>query len=111
MAHFAEINEHNTVVRVLVIPDEQQHRGQEYLANDLGLGGVWIQTEVDNSIRGRYAGIGDFYDDINDVFIETQPYPSWTLDENFKWQAPVARPEIGSWYWDEAELNWVEIII
>ena len=68
MAHFAEINENNIVIRVLVVPDEQEHRGQEFLANDLGLGGTWIQTSYNNRIRGKYAGIGDKYDAENDVF-------------------------------------------
>ena len=38
MAHFAEIDGNNIVVRVLVVPNDQESRGAEYLANDLGLG-------------------------------------------------------------------------
>ncbi len=68
MAHFAEIDEQNTVIRVLVVPNEQEHRGQEFLANDLGLGGTWIQTSYNANIRGKYAGIGDKYDAENDIF-------------------------------------------
>jgi hypothetical protein len=68
MAHFAEIDEQNTVIKVLVVPNEQEHRGQEFLANDLGLGGTWIQTSYNANIRGKYAGIGDKYDAENDVF-------------------------------------------
>ena len=41
MAHFAQIDSNNVVVNVLSVPDEQQHRGQEYLANNVGLGGTW----------------------------------------------------------------------
>jgi len=69
MAHFAQVDENNTVVRVLVVPDEQEHRGNEYL-NELGLTGNWIQTSFNNQIRGKFAGSGDIYDSINDVFIE-----------------------------------------
>jgi hypothetical protein len=69
MANFAEIDLSNKVVRVLVVPDNEEHRGQEYLAQDLGLGGKWIQTSYNNKIRGKFAGVGDSYDEENDLFI------------------------------------------
>jgi hypothetical protein len=69
MAHFAEIDNDNKVVRVLVVDNSQEHRGQEFLANDLGLGGTWIQTSYNANIRGKFAGIGDTYDEVNDVFV------------------------------------------
>lgn len=84
MAHFAEIDENNIVTRVLVVADEQEHRGQEFLANDLGLGGFWIQTSYNNNIRKNYAGIGYTFDPVRDAFIAPQPecHPeSITLDE------------------------------
>lgn len=68
MAYFAEISEFNKVTRVLSVPDEQEHRGQEFLADDLNLGGTWIQTSYNGNIRGKYAGIGDIYDPVDDVF-------------------------------------------
>ena len=69
MAHFAEIDENNIVTRVLVVANEQEHRGQEFLANDLGLGGFWIQTSYNNNIRKNYAGIGYTFDPVRDAFI------------------------------------------
>ena len=72
MAHFAQI-ENGLVVRVLVVPNEQEHRGQEFLANDLGLGGHWIQTSFNANFRGKFAGIGDTYDENLDVFIANEP--------------------------------------
>lgn len=69
MAHYAELSDKKIVTRVLVVPDEQEHRGQEYLANDLGLGGRWIQTSYNGNIRGKFAGIGDLYDPVADVFL------------------------------------------
>ena len=108
MAHFAEINNDNTVIRVLVVDNSIEHRGADFLANDLGLGGTWVQTSYNNNIRKQYAGIGFTYDAINDVFITPQPYPSWLLDENFNWQAPTPRPAEGRWYWDEETTSWVE---
>jgi hypothetical protein len=67
MAHFAQI-ENNIVTQVLVVDNAQEHRGQEFLANDLGLGGTWVQTSYNGNIRGKYAGIGDIYDPVDDVF-------------------------------------------
>jgi hypothetical protein len=68
MAHFAEINSNNVVLRVLVVSNEQEHRGQDFLANDCGLGGTWIQTSYNGNIRGKFAGEGDIYDEVNDEF-------------------------------------------
>jgi hypothetical protein len=69
MAHFAEIDKDGFVLRVLVVDNSQESRGQEFLAEDLGLGGTWIQTSYNANIRGKYAGIGDRYDEEKDEFI------------------------------------------
>jgi hypothetical protein len=68
MAHFAEIDSNNVVLRVLVVADEHEHRGQEFLADDCSLGGTWIKTSFNANIRGKFAGIGDIYDEVNDEF-------------------------------------------
>jgi hypothetical protein len=109
MAHFAKI-ENDLVVEVLVVHNDLEHRGADFLANDLGLGGTWIQTSYNGNIRKQYAGIGYTYDAVNDVFIALQPYPSWSLDENFDWQAPTPMPTEGMWYWNEEELTWKEVV-
>lgn len=110
MAHFAEIDQNNIVIRILVVPDEQEHRGQEFLANDLNLGGTWIQCSYNNKIRKQYPGPEFSYDPIADVFIRPRPYDSWLLDENYDWQAPIPYPNDGQQYiWNESILNW-EII-
>ena len=67
MAHFAEIDSNNKVLRVLVVDNSEEHRGQDFLANDLGLGGTWIQTSYNNNFGGKYAGIGDTWDGTNFV--------------------------------------------
>ncbi len=107
MAHFAELDANNTVVRVLVVPDEQEHRGHDFLANDLKLGGTWLQTSYNNKIRKQYAGIGFTYDADADVFVAPQPFNSWSLDENHDWQPPTPMPT--EYAWDEDELAWVEV--
>lgn len=68
MAHFAELDSDNKVIRVLVVANEHEQRGQEYLADDCGLGGTWKQTSYNGNIRGKYAGVGDIYDEVNDEF-------------------------------------------
>lgn len=68
MAHFAEIDKDSIVLRVVVVPDEEEHRGHEFLAEDLRLGGTWVQTSYNASMRGKFAGIGDFYDKEEDEF-------------------------------------------
>jgi len=65
MAHFAEIDSSNKVIRVLVVPNEFEDRGQDYLANEIGLGGTWIKTSYNANFGGKYAGIGDTWDGIN----------------------------------------------
>jgi hypothetical protein len=65
MAHFAEIDSNNIVLRVLVVDNEQEHRGQEFLAEDLGLGGTWVQTSYNANFGGKFAGIGDTWDGTN----------------------------------------------
>lgn len=107
MAHFAEIDANNTVIRVLVVPDEQEHRGQEFLATDLGLGGTWIQTSYNNRIRKQFAGIGFTYNHAADVFISPQPALWFALNENFDWVCPEGiNPENGLPYTlDELQLK------
>ena len=68
MAHFAEIK-NGKVVQVLVVPNEEESRGQEFLAEDLGLGGTWVQTSYNATIRGKFAAIGDIYDSKKDEFV------------------------------------------
>jgi hypothetical protein len=121
MAHFAEIDESNTVVRVLVVPDAQEGRGQEYLADDLGLGGTWKKTSYNTQggvhslggtpYRKNYAGIGYTFDAVKDAFIAPKPYASWVLDEaTCNWEAPVAMPTDDKMYrWDEETTNWIEV--
>jgi hypothetical protein len=73
MAHFAEIDENSIVTRVLVVANDLEHRGAEFLAEDLGLGGTWVQTSFNANFRYNFAGIGYTYDPIDDAFIAPMP--------------------------------------
>lgn len=118
MAHYAEIDENNVVIRVLVVPDNQEHRGHEYMANDLGLGGTWVKTSYNTNggvhlnggtpFRKNYAGVGYKFDSTRDAFIPPKPFESWVLDEETCcWKAPVAYPTDGLMYeWNENLVDW-----
>lgn len=125
MAHYALLDKNNIVIQVIGGVDEN------IIQTDLdgtqvgGTSEAWEQfyatrswlnaasckrTSYNNNIRKQYAGIGYSYDPVNDVFIAPQPYPSWSLDDNFDWQAPTPMPTDGKIYtWNESELNWEEV--
>ena len=109
MAHFAELDNNNMVLRVLVVPDEQEHRGQQFLADDLNLGGRWIQTSYNGNIRGRFAGPGYNYDPTLDIFISPQPASWYVLDGNHDWFCPThLNPSTGE-PWTPDELLLIEL--
>jgi len=86
MAHFAEIDSEGTVLRVLVVDNYQEHRGQDFLANDLGLGGTWVQTSYNDNIRKRFAGVGFKYDAELDAFIAPKCHEEAIFDrDNVEW--------------------------
>ena len=117
MAHFAELNENNEVLRVVVVHNaelldesgnESEQKGIDFCVNLFG--GRWVQTSYNGTMRKNYAGIDFTYDPVNNWFFAPQPFASWTLDENAQWQAPVAYPTDEKFYsWDEATLSWKEI--
>lgn len=109
MAHFAEIDDNNIVLRVLVVPDNQEHRGQDFLANDLALGGTWVQTSYNNKIRKKFAGVGYKYNADADVFISPQPAAWFVLNEEHDWYCPAnINPETGIEY-TENELLLIQL--
>ena len=108
MAHFAEIDSDNKVLRVIVVADEHELNGAAWCNNLLG--GTWVQTSYNNRIRKQYAGIGFTYDADADVFVAPQPFASWTLDSNHDWQPPIQYPNDGKHYsWNEEQLEWVAV--
>jgi len=111
MAHFAYVVD-TIVTEVIVIDNQYEDEGQDYINNILGLNGTWIQTSYNNNIRANYAGIGYTYDEVNDVFYSPEPFVSWILnEETWKWEAPIPYPEDGNTYiWDEDNLEWIEFI-
>ena len=89
MAHFAEIDETSIVLRVLVVPNEEEANGQDYLSNTLGLGGTWLQTSYNGNICKNFAGIGFTYDPVRDAFIAPEPEDAIGFDEETcQWIVP-----------------------
>jgi len=125
MAHFAELNNSNEVLRVIVISNDDVEANGGELSSEAETfvasivphsedGTAWKQTSYNNNFRKQYAGIGHTYDASKDKFILPQPYPSWSLDSNDDWQAPVTYPtitEIDSEpvliTWDEDNQKWL----
>ena len=118
MAHFAEIDENNVVLRVIVVHNnelldsdgvEQEALGQAFCTNLLG--GTWKQTSYNNNIRKNYAGSGFTYDPSRDAFIPPQPFPSWTLGDTFQWNPPVPYPTDNMHYfWNEETQTWTVFV-
>ena len=127
MAHFAELDDSNKVLRVVVVSNDQLTDGTGGESELTGIqfchklfGGVWKQTSYNTSggvhkeggipFRKNYAGTGYDYDEDRDAFISPTPYDSWTLNEDTcMWDAPVPYPDDGNRYeWDEDIVNWVE---
>ena len=124
MAHFAELNSSNEVLRVIVISNDDvdanggdQHADAETFVASIvpyGTGGAaWKQTSYNNNFRKQYAGIGYSYDSSKNKFIAPQTYASWSLDSSDDWKAPVTYPsvtEIDSNFvfivWDEDNQKW-----
>jgi hypothetical protein len=118
MAHFAQLDENNTVTQVIVVANdellldgvENETKGVIFCKSLFGENTRWVQTSYNGNKRKNYAGIGYTYDPINDYFFAPQPFPSWTLNADARWQAPTAYPTDGKFYtWNEATLSWDEV--
>jgi hypothetical protein len=130
MAHYAKVNPNGIVENVIVAEAEFSNTYVDSSA------GIWIKTSYNTrggvhyepnsyttpsadqskALRMNYAGIGMTYDEAKDAFIDPQPFPSWTLNEDTcLWVAPIAEPDDGKHYiWNEAlyqsdnSLGWEE---
>jgi hypothetical protein len=113
MAHYAFLDDSNIVTEVIVGIDETEFidglTPEEWYGNFRGQ--RCVRTSYNNKIRIRYAGIGMFYNEELDAFIQPKPFASWTLDEKTcLWEAPVAYPTDNKEYvWDEFVIGWVEV--
>ena len=118
MAHFAELDNNDIVLRVVVVSNADTSTPDGTEVESIGVafcqrlfGGNWKQTSYNGNFRVRYAGIGYSYSTELDAFIPPKPYPSWLLDtQTCLWDPPVPYPSDGKqYYWDEETLSWVEV--
>jgi hypothetical protein len=97
--HFAEINEKNEVLRVIVCDTK------EWCESNLG--GTWVRTYY--STPGKnYAGVGSTYYPNVENFAGQRPYTSWKLNDSLQWQAPIPYPTDTDtiYVWSEPTLTW-----
>lgn len=120
MAHFAQLDDNNVVTQVIVVANEEllldgvesETKGVIFCKSLFGEDTKWKQTSYNGNFRKNYAGIGYTYDVANDYFYAPQPYPSWTLNTEARWQPPVAMPTDDKMYsWNEATLSWDEVVL
>ena len=106
MSHWAELNQDNKVIRVLVGDNNDPAGDEGYAWLIDNLGGTWIKTSYNATIRGKFAAIDDSYNLEEDIFVSPQPFASWIREGSF-WNSPVVYPTDGKIYkWNENELQW-----
>lgn len=126
MAHYALIDDNNIVVQVITGVDEDviqidsdgtpvggsSEAWEDFYASQSWHAGLRCKrTSYNSKIRKRFAGIGFTYSDDADVFIAPQPYPSWSLDDDYDWQPPTPKPTDGKEYaWFEPNKQWIEVV-
>lgn len=107
MGHYAKI-ENGIVVDVIVA-------GEDFIANAEGTYKQWFKDANGEADKFYNAPkIGDSYDYINQAYMEKQPYPSWALDENYKWQPPISKPDDTETHlhiWNENDGVWIALPI
>lgn len=119
MAHFAELDEHNVVKRVIVVNNrnimnpqgiEDENIGIEFCQSILG-NEIFKQTSYNATFRKNFAGIGYTYDHVLNAFIPPKPFTSWQLNEDTcQWESPIPCPnQTGKIYrWNEQTVSWEE---
>jgi len=132
MAHFAQLDENNAVINVIVVHNnellgngvESEAKGIAFCQSLFGATTKWVQTSYNKSFRKNYASIGMYYDQERDMFLTPKPYPSWILNEDIgAWESPIPLPldavgpftaelypgEGTVYVWNEDNQNWVEV--
>jgi hypothetical protein len=123
MAHFAEIDSNNVVLRVIVVDNKDTSTPDGTEVESIGVafcqrlfGGNWLKTSYNGNIRKNYAGIGYTYNAGLNAFVPPKPFASWILNNDTAlWDAPTPMPsDAGTgeppkrYTWDEATTSWVE---
>ena len=103
MAHFAELDSDNVVQQVIVVSDkntsdsdgnESEAVGVAYCKSLYGSDTIWKQCSYTMKSRGIYPSAGNLYNSEMDIFHLPSPYPSWVLQSNASWAAPIEEPAL-----------------
>jgi hypothetical protein len=117
MAHFAELDKSNVVLRVIVVHndvlknekgEEEEALGIAFCQELLGADTRWVQTSYNRSFRKNYCGVGFTFDEKLDAFLPIKQYNSWVLNKDkYVWEAPIPEPDDDLLYhWDEEAKSW-----
>lgn len=91
MSHWAELDQDNKVIRVLVGDNNEPDEGESFFNS---LGGTWVKTSYNANIRKNFAGIGMTYDVDRDAFIPIKCHDEATLnEETCRWECANAEHE------------------
>lgn len=126
MQHFAEIDNENLVLRVIVIDDKNCSDEQGNISEEIGAAfcnkitdsipvtrtSKWVLTFTSNDNvlnRKNFAGKGDYFDEVRNAFYPLKPFDNWIFDEvKCTWVPPVPYPTDGLVYsWNQEENMWV----
>lgn len=115
MAHFAELDQNNVVLRVIVVANkdtadsdgnEVEAIGVAFCQSLYGADTIWKQTSYHGNFRKNYASIGYTYDSVRDAFIPPKPNPACLFDEETcTWNCPIDPNK--NMIWDEELKSWV----
>ena len=114
MAHFAELDSTNKVLRVVYVdnanvPSDMHADGETWCENNIPEdpsiayvngsypGVAWKQTSYNHSFRKRFAAIGGYFidDGSNGYFTGFKQYDNWVLNTNDgAYYPPVALPSV-----------------
>ena len=87
MAHWAEIDENNIVLRITVGDNNEPDEGYQWLIDNLG--GTWIKTSYNVNIRKNFASVGGSYNETLDAFVPPKCHEEATLNEDTcQWECP-----------------------
>jgi hypothetical protein len=120
MAHFAQLDNNNIVIQVIVVNNnelldqdgnEVEQKGIDFCKSLFGQDTEWIQTSYNANFRKNYACGGGTYNKELDAFIAPKPYNSWILNETTcKWEAPIPKLDQDKLYiWNESTISWEEL--
>ncbi len=91
MSRYAKINSENIVENIIICEDSSIS--------------LFSENYIKETEETQKANIGNTWDAENQKFIAPKPYDSWSLNENFEWQAPVEKPSLNA-FWDESNMSW-----